>query len=141
MHRPVRGVGVVLLPVLLFACASSAPRPAVLADLVGSWQLVAEVPAGARIPTLAIGSDGSLAGNSGVNRFRSRLDGAALAQGQLRLDALSGTEMAGPAAAMQLEQTFLQLLTSADRAMIEGGHLLLLQGGQAVLRFAPIRLR
>jgi heat shock protein HslJ len=116
------------LPLLLSACASSAPRPATLDDLLGTWQLDAAIPIGSRVPTLTIQRDGSVHGNGGVNTYRSSLDTAALARGQWRAHPAMATRMAGPQESMALEHAFLEAIGRADAVEIDGQRLRLLQG-------------
>jgi heat shock protein HslJ len=114
----------------LAACASAAPHPASIDDLVGAWLLEAAIPAGARLPTLNIAADGTLHGNSGVNRFRGAIDPKALAEGRWRATDLAGERKAGAADAMQLENQFLRALASADRAVVSGDRVLLQRGDE-----------
>lgn len=113
---------------VLVACASSAPRPATLDDLLGTWQLDAPIPTGSRIPTLTIQRDGALHGNGGVNTYRSSIDTTAVARGLWRAQAVAATRMAGPQESMALEQAFLNAISKADMVEIEGDRLRLLQG-------------
>lgn len=124
-----------LIVSVLNACATQPPQPVDLAGLVGTWKLAGEVPAGARIPTLSVQRDGTIGGTSGVNRYQTGLDTAALAQGNFRIGPPAGTRMMGPAAAMQLESDFLQALQAADRAIMEGQALVLKRGELPLLRF------
>jgi heat shock protein HslJ len=124
-----------LIASVLSACASQPPRPVDLAGLVGTWKLAAHIPAGARIPTLSVQRDGSIAGTSGVNRYQARLDTAALAQGNFVIGPPAGTRMMGAAEAMQLESDFLQALQAADRAVMEDQELVLKRGELPLLRF------
>lgn len=127
---------------LLFCACASAPRPAALDDLVGTWQLVGvEVPMGARIPTLAVTGDGRVQGTSGVNRYASSLDRGALAAGRWQVRPAATTRMAGPEAAMQFEAAFLRALGEADRAVVAGERLLLEQEGRTLLTFGRVTLR
>lgn len=122
-----------LLAALLSACAGSAPRRAALDDLLGTWQLDAGVPPGARVPTMTVLRDGQLHGNGGVNQWRGTFDPTALARGQWRAGQPSSTRMAGSQDAMALEQAFLTAIAGADEAEIEGEFLRLKQGGRVAV--------
>jgi heat shock protein HslJ len=105
------------------------------AALVGEWTLVevagATLPEGIRAPTLTVMADGTVGGNSGVNRFTGRLAD--------RDDALFGpmasTRMAGPPAAMELENRVLNAMTAATSFEVEGDRLILSGPGGPLLTF------
>lgn len=139
MARRLRALPFVLL--VLAACATSAPHPPAIAELVGTWQLDAPVPTGARIPTLNVGGDGSISGNGGVNKFRGTLDVKALADHRWQAGSITGTRMAGPQQAMQLENEFLRALATASGAQLEGDRLRLMLGDRTLLSLARVRFR
>ena len=95
------------------------------AALVGDWTLVditgATLPEGIRTPTLSVMADGTVGGNSGVNRFTGRLTGG----DDVLFGPLASTRMAGPPPAMELENRFLQAMTAATAFEIEGNQLTL----------------
>ena len=130
------------LHLLFLACATSCalqqPQPAELDDLAGIWQLVGDVPVGARIPTLGIQRDGHVGGSSGVNRYQTTLESVGEPEGSFRVGAPSTTRMMGPREAMQLEASFLDALRAADRAVIVGDELVLNRGEQPLLRFSRV---
>lgn len=133
-------LSLLLLP-LVTSCASQPARPAGLQDLIGTWQLVGEVPVGARIPTLSVQRDGRIGGTSGVNRYQTVLQAQTVSQGSFRVGATSGTRMMGTQEAMQLESTFLQALAATDNATIENHLLLLKQADRTLLRFSRVSVR
>ncbi len=95
------------------------------AALVGEWTLVevaGAAPAeGMRTPTLTVMADGTVGGNSGVNRFTGRLaDGDEAVFGPM-----ASTRMAGPPAAMELENRVLKAMAAATSFEIEGDRLIL----------------
>jgi heat shock protein HslJ len=104
--------------------------------LVGRWNLVAiegtAVVETGRAATLEMAADGSAGGVGGVNRFRTRL---AAADGRLVFGETAATKMAGPPAAMELEQTYLSRLPEVDGFSLEGDTLRLMAGESEVLRF------
>jgi heat shock protein HslJ len=111
-------------------------------DLVGTWRLAnVEVPAGSRIPTLSFGQDGSIAGNAGVNRYRSAADVPSLAAGRWLIQEVSCTAMAGPPAAMALEQDFLRALETANAVAIRDGLLQLAHGERMLMALEPLRVK
>ena len=111
-------------------------RTTVPAELVGSWTLVAidgqPVPQVGKTPTLEILEDGSAAGVSGVNRFRTTIDTAG---GRLSFGPVALTKMAGPPAAMELESTFMELLGAATGYRFEGDSLRIVAGDTKILSF------
>jgi heat shock protein HslJ len=120
-----------------------------LSQLAGEWALtqlggkdiasmLAAIPNGSA-PTLNFAKDGAVGGFSGVNRIGGgKLDPAALAQGKLSLGNMFSTKMAGPPAAMQLENDFLGALNkvSSFRLTDGGKGLSLTDGASELLRFA-----
>jgi heat shock protein HslJ len=119
---------------------AEARSSAVPADLLGEWTLVAldgePVPEVGKNPTLEILEDGSAAGVSGVNRFRTQLE---LADGRLDFGPLAGTKMAGPPEAMALESDFLARLDAASTYQVEGDTLRLWAGDNEALTFARMK--
>jgi heat shock protein HslJ len=116
-------------------------RSVSIEPLVGSWQLAAAAPAGASTPTITFACDGTVSGNSGINRFRASIDVAALRAGTFRLGPVAGTRMAGPPAAMQFETAFLQALAAADGAFAGGSTMALQQGERCLLAFTRAAAR
>lgn len=123
---------------LLGACAAAPARPDSIEPLVGSWQLAAAVPAGARIPTMSIARSGAVSGNAGVNRFTSQIDVGQLAAGHFQIAGGAATKMAGPPEAMQLEASFRQSLAAADAVKVNADTLLLLQGERPLIEFRRV---
>ena len=88
--------------------------------------------AGSRL-TLTLPEPGRVAGSSGVNEFFGpvawrEVDG-------VRIGPLGVTRMAGPAALMQQERTYVTLLQQVDRCRVEEDRLELLIGQRVVLEF------
>jgi heat shock protein HslJ len=128
-------------PLLLLGCTGG-PATTRIDDLVGTWRLAnVEIPAGARIPTLSFGADGSIAGNAGVNRYGSAADVPALAMGRWRIQPLTSTRMAGAPAAMALEQQFLRALESATAIAIRDGLLQFTNGSAVLMVLEPLRVQ
>lgn len=100
---------------LFSACTSTGT-----VDAAGDWELVfLEKDSEAQqiaVSTLTVsdkgGSEYELSGFSGVNRFNGKIgaDGNKIRS----IGGFASTRMAGPAAAMEFEQLYLDLLTSAD---------------------------
>jgi heat shock protein HslJ len=111
-------------------------------QLRGTWHLTgAQVPTGARVPSVTFSEGGAINGNSGVNTFRGTVDVQALQAGRWQAGALATTRMAGTPDAMALEASFLQALAGANEATLKDGLLELKGGGQVLLRLQPLRLR
>lgn len=110
--------------------------PSAPADLVGQWILVAidgaPVAEVGKVPTLEIAADGSAGGVGGVNRFRTQLE---VADGRIGFGQAGATKMAGPPAAMELEQAYLSRLPEVDGFSLGGGTLRFMAGETEVLRF------
>lgn len=81
-------------------------------------------------PTLTIGADGAAAGRTGCNRYfaKATIEGEALSFSQA-----GTTFMACADPAMRVERAFLDALTATAAYRLEGGFLLLLDGGGAEL--------
>lgn len=111
-------------------------RMTVPGELVGSWVLVAigESPVAevGRTPTLEILEDGSAAGVSGVNRYRTTI---AAADGRLSFAPVALTKMAGPPAAMEIESSFVERLGAATGYRVEGDSLRLMAGDTEIVIF------
>jgi hypothetical protein len=124
----------------VYAMPKDDGRSAGRAALVGSWTLVAldgkpVEPVGEQV-TLDIAEDGAVSGVSGVNRFMTRLETAALAEGRrFAVAPAAGTRMAGTPDAMALEQTFLARLSAASDFAIDGDVLRLWAGDNEALTF------
>jgi heat shock protein HslJ len=92
----------------------SAPDAVAVAPLVGEWTLLRmngrALPAGGETPTIAFDKDGGVSGTSGVNRYRTAVDLAQLAEGRLTLRQIAATQMAGLPEAMKRERQFLSAL-------------------------------
>ena len=110
------------------------------ADLLGEWTLVIldgePVPEVGKTPTLEILEDGSAAGVSGVNRYRTRLE---LSDGRLAFGPTAGTKMAGPPEAMALESDFLARLDAVSTYQVEGDTLRLWAGDNEALTFSRVK--
>lgn len=115
-----------------------AAEAATLPDGVkGAWVLVAldgrPVPEVGTTPMLEIHDDGSVAGVSGVNRFRTTVE---LDERRISFATAASTKMAGPPEAMALEDSFLDRLGSVDAYQLEGATLSLWTGDNEALTFA-----
>jgi hypothetical protein len=110
-----------------------------LAHLVGLWTLAAldgePLPRVGEPITLEIRDDGSAGGSSGVNRFMTQVQADGLADGRIGFAQSAGTMMAGPPAAMELEQVFLQRLGAVSTFTIEGDTLRMWAGDNPALTF------
>lgn len=119
----------------------------VISQLTGDWQLselagqaVSELlPAGAALPGISFGQDGSVSGSTGVNNFFGNLDLGELAKGNFNLGDLSQTRMAGSPEAMAVENQFLSLLQQVTGFDISGDTLTLLgSGARELMKFVPL---
>lgn len=120
-------------------CAAPATAPAQLDQLTGMWQMVIDdLPIGARIPTLSVGTSGGVSGRGPINRYQATLDVAALGEGQFLVGPPRTTRMAGPPQAMGLEREFLSALAAAREAVFIDGELVLRNGGGELLRFRRV---
>jgi heat shock protein HslJ len=126
---------------LVGGCASSsAPKPASALPLAGtSWRLVElegkPVPAteGLRTPTLQLDSASRRAtGTSGINRYTA---GYEVSGSAMKFATGASTRMAGPAAAMAVEDTYLKALGSVSSWSVVGNQLELKSADRTVLRF------
>ncbi|MEO0484082.1 MAG: META domain-containing protein [Planctomycetota bacterium] len=122
-----------------------------LSRLTGDWSLdslrgadlASLIPAGGSqniaAPNLSIADDGAISGFSGVNRFTSAFDPAAIAQGNFDLSPAAMTRMAGTPEAMTIENQFMSALsevTSFDASSLADGVLRLLNDqGAELLKF------
>ena len=125
--------------VTVYASSDEDGNAAKLAAMVGSWTLVAmdgepvdEI--GEQI-TLEIRDDGSAGGSSGINRYMTRLNTDALAEGQIGFAPTAGTKMAGPPKAMEIERLFLQRIGAVSTYAIEGDTLRMSAGDNEALTF------
>lgn len=104
--------------------------------LIGSWTLVAldggPVPEVGKTPRLEFFDDGSVAGVSGVNSFRTESE---IVDDRISFGLMAMTKMAGPPEAMELESTFMTLLGSVSTFGIEGDTLRLWDGDNEALTF------
>ena len=105
------------------------------AVLAGEWRLTeiagAALPEGAPTPTLNVAPDGTVSGNSGVNRFTGKLGSG---EGKL-FGPMASTRMAGPPAAMALEDRFLEAMSAVTAFEIVGEQLVLSGPDGALLTF------
>lgn len=130
-----------LLAFAFTACAGG-PGSTAIDDLRGSWRIAGvDVPAGARMPTINLGADGSISGNAGVNRYRATVDAAQLASGRWQMTPISVTRMAGTAEAMALEQSFLEALSSVDTVAVADGFMQLRRGEQVLVQLERMSWR
>lgn len=113
-------------------------EPAVPAEIVGSWILVAidgtPVPEVGKTPTLNILEDGSAAGVGGVNRFNTQIE---MQDGNLSFGPAAATKMAGPPEAMELESTYMARLDAVSSFEVDGTTLRLWAGDNETLTFKP----
>jgi heat shock protein HslJ len=147
MTRRLMFVGLLLLGLLhavaLPACQSgpaSGSEPS-LNSLLGDWTLQSlggedvpsALPAGAKAPSLRVSPEGRVSGFGGVNRLSSSLDVEAISRGEFKLSPVAATKMAGPPAAMQLEDRFTRLLGEATGFSVSGDTLQLFGAGKQQL--------
>jgi heat shock protein HslJ len=87
--------------------------------------------------TMKFGGDGSVSGDTSVNRYQGR---ATIDAGKLSFGPLATTRRAGPPALMDQESKFLKALESVKSFRIEATGLLSLlnDSGDTVLRLSPI---
>lgn len=114
-------------------------------SVLGDWTLAGingsdlAAMAADRVPTLTIGESGTASGFTGVNRWTSSLDLDALTSGVFDLGPTATTRMAGPPAAMDLENRFVTALNSVtgfDAGALSDGVLRLVgSDGGELLRF------
>jgi heat shock protein HslJ len=94
----------------------------ILASLNG--QAVPPPPAKTdRVPSLSITRDGAVSGFAGVNRFAGTTEPAALNRGEVTLDRLAATKMAGPEPANRFEMNYLAALAQAKSFRVAGQRL------------------
>jgi len=125
--------------VTVYARSDDDGNAAELAALVGAWTLVALDgepfdEAGEAI-TLEIRDDGSAGGSSGVNRYMTRLETGALADGRIAFAPAASTMMAGPPRAMEIERVFLERLAAVSSYAIDGDTLRMWAGDSEALTF------
>lgn len=108
------------------------------AGLLGSWTLVAvdgiRAESQDNAATLQVMPDGTVAGFSGVNRYRARLKTAPLT-GRISFILGASTMMAGPTDAMAAERIFLERLGAVSTFTINGATLRLYAGDNKALTF------
>ncbi len=128
-------VGCLLL--LLVACSSTTPRMDAndgTAPPVGEWSLVAFLEHDARptvTPTLAVHSDGTLAGDAGCNRYTGRWAPSPT------LGPLAATRRMCPSEVMAVEDRFLAALSRVAGWRADGDRLWLTDAsGRDLLAFA-----
>jgi predicted amidohydrolase YtcJ/heat shock protein HslJ len=125
--------------VTVYASSDDDGNAAELAALVGSWTLVSldgePVVEVVKPITLEIRDDGSAGGSSGINRFMTRLNTEALAEGRIGFTPAAGTKMAGPPKAMETEQMYLQRIGAVSTYSIEGDTLRMWAGDNEALTF------
>jgi heat shock protein HslJ len=125
--------------VTVYASSDEDKNATGLAALVGSWTLVTldgePVDEVVKPITLEIRDDGGAGGSSGVNRFMTRLNTEALAEGRIVFAPAAGTKMAGPPQAMETEQMFLQRIAAVSTYAIEGDTLKMWAGDDEALTF------
>jgi heat shock protein HslJ len=129
-----------LVALLLAACASKADSGSPAADVVGEWELVSGTASGSPLPqpagiTATLTFDGTQAGGTSFcNHYSS---GYTVDGDLLRFEALGGTEMGCDPDVMAAETAFLTALGTVE-AFSFGGDDLLLTGEQVELRFRPV---
>jgi len=115
-----------------------------VSQLAGTWDLQSLAGAelgrliegGAKRPTLDISRDGRVSGLNGLNRYTTGLDLDGLLEGRFDLGPIAGTRMAGPPAAMELEQAYEGMLEGV-RSFDYGDEVLILldDAGEALASF------
>ena len=111
--------------------------------LAGDWNLsslrgvdvASMLPKGMKLPSLSFSNDGSVSGNSGINRLASSLDLDALAKGQFKLAPSAGTKMAGSPEAMAFENDFLKTLGEVTGFSAKGDSLTLSNAAGELMKF------
>lgn len=119
----------------LYACQSTPSDTSAhhLSRLSGDWNLstlwgqsvASRIPAGMRVPSLSITSDGHVGGTGGINRMATNLDTSALTKGDLELSPIISTKMAGSPEAMAFEGDFFKALEEATAYRVNGDTLTL----------------
>ena len=98
------------------AATDAAAEPTAPAELVGNWTLVqldaADLTTDGETPTMMFGADGTVAGNTGLNRYSTVADMEQLSLGILALGPAVTTRRAGPPGAMEVERKFLEHLAN-----------------------------
>ncbi len=131
---------------LLSGCAASSNRANGVTDvsaLAGSWTLVAIdgepvsvlLKEGGTPPTLTIGDDHRMTGQSSVNRYMGEVDDEELTVGTFYVGAIAQTKMAGPEHLMRLESRYLARLAGPAEARVVDGELVISTNGNETLRF------
>lgn len=106
-------------------------------ESIGADQVATLLPAGARAPSIEIGTDGAVAGFAGVNRLSSRLRAGVAGDGPL-FGPIITTKMAGPEPLMAIESRFTEALGAAASGSIEARRLVLLDAsGHTLATLAP----
>lgn len=108
------------------------------ATIVGSWTVTGYNNGREAVVSLASGStitadfaeDGSLSGDSGVNRYRSTYE--VTADSGISISPPAGTRKAGDPDLMEQERLFLAALESADTFTLQGGELTLRDASDAI---------
>jgi len=121
-------LGLAAVVALSGAACESAKESVSASSVYGDWLLTLIggprgedlAAGGGKPPSLHIAEDGRVSGFSGVNRFAGTTEIAALREGKLALTPLAVTRMAGPPAAMDLENRFLTALEQARSFRIDG---------------------
>ena len=108
------------------------PERSVLAGTRWRAQLAAPVE-GVEAPAIGFGENWSLTGSSGVNHLFGAYE---LPGGVIVFGALGSTRMAGPAAAMRVENDLFAILAGTQPITVSDD-LLEIGGGAAMFRFAP----
>jgi heat shock protein HslJ len=138
-------------PAPLSGCASTPAEQsggvATMNQLTGEW-VVTEI-AGAAVtsnatrrgaPTMTITPDGKVSGFSGVNRYSTTMDAAALASGNLTLRPAAMTRMAGSPEDMQLETSFTEALGKVTSYSLQDDNLTLMDSARGkLLRLAKVK--
>lgn len=89
-------------------------------DQIGGQDVAGMLPAGARLPNLTIGRDGSVNGFGGVNRFTSSLNLDKLTEGAFDLSPAAATRMAGPPEAMAVESSLFEAIGNTTGFDLDG---------------------
>ena len=146
MHHLKRAVApacLLLWTALLVACAATETRTMQIADLAGTWSLVAldgePIPDTPRGVTLELTEEGEAGGSTGINRFAAALDRTGIEEGRISFGLGPVTRAAGPPAAMALEQDYLERLGSTSRITLTNGALSLYKNDKEVLKYARAR--
>ncbi|TWT64763.1 heme-binding protein [Allorhodopirellula solitaria] len=120
--------------------ASESPTPADESRLIGKW-LIEDIAGKGVVDlaqtTLEVQDDGSISGNTSVNRYfgKANMEGE-----QIQFGKMGATRRAGPPALMDQENKFMKAMNQVTRYQVDDRGLLHLfnEAGEELLRAAPM---